>query len=99
MHANDATRVEPGGARFAPETWRISGKFFREIANAQDLLTVKICKRYLCRWHEEKQSRNRICVDRVHIAFQLWQLRSANHAIASDQRRWTNLEITMLTRM
>src|SRR5262249_14962854 len=43
MHANETTRVAPGGPSFAPETGRIGGEFFRKIAKAQDLLTMEIC--------------------------------------------------------
>ena len=43
MHANDATRIAPGGTRFPPETRRVGGEFFRKIVNAEDLLAKEIC--------------------------------------------------------
>ena len=35
----------------------------------------------------------------IHVGFELRELRCADHAIAPDQKRRTNLDITMLTRV
>ena len=54
---------------------------------------MKICKRNLrCR-----HKKDLVLLQAVHVRFKLWELRCADHAIAPDQERWANFDVTMLT--
>jgi len=56
---------------------------------------VKIRHRHL----RSRRKKELIIFQTVHVGFELRQLRRADHAIAPDQKRRTDLNVTMLARM
>ena len=95
MNPNYPARLTSCRSCFPPETGRISSEFFGQIANAQDLFATKVCK-----WHFRCRGKEKLILfQAVHVSFKLRKLRCADHAIASHQEWWTNLEVAMLARM
>src|SRR5437868_5746641 len=61
---------------------------------------MKICHRHFRRGRQEKLiPSGSIRFKPVHICFKFRQLSRPDHAIAADQKWWTNLEIPMLACM
>src|SRR6266581_6906369 len=95
MHSNDPARLASRRARLPPETGRIGHELSRKIGNAQDLLAMKICELDFRSRRKEKL----VLLQAIHVGFELRELRCADHAIAPDQKRRTNLDVTVLARV
>src|SRR5438270_12854364 len=61
---------------------------------------MKICHRHFRRRRQEKLiPSGSVRFKPVHVRFKFWQLGRPDHAIAADQKWWTNLEIPVLACM
>src|SRR5436309_11151543 len=59
----------------------------------------------ICHWHFRRRRQEQVvsagCVrfESVHVRFKFWQLGRSDHAIAQDQKWWTDFEIPVLARV
>src|SRR5438309_1478300 len=61
---------------------------------------MKICHRHFRRGRQEKLiSAGCVWFESVHVRFKFWQLGRPDHAIAPNQKWWTDFEIAVLARM
>ena len=56
---------------------------------------MKICERDF----RSRRKKKLVLLQSIHVSFEFWQLRRANHAIASHEKRRANFDVTMLARM
>ena len=95
MHPDDPACLAAGCASFAPETWRIGNKLFRKIDNAQNFVAMNVRQLDF----RSRRKEELVLLQPIHVSFKFRQLRCANHAIASHQKRRADLDITVLSRM
>ena len=95
MHAENATGLATRCACFASEARGVSNKFPGKIINVQNFIAMEICQLNF----PSRRKKDLVLLQTVHVRFKLWELRCADHAIAPDQKRRADFDVTMLPRV
>src|SRR4029077_21277949 len=77
---------------FAPEARSVSNKLPGKIVNAQNFVAMEICQLDF----PSRRKKDLVLLQTLHVRFKLWELRCADHAIAPNQKRRADFDVSML---